>query len=150
MFSSMRAVLASTRYLVNLDALAASEVVDPLPLLASDVLAFATQGGARAAWLEAEIGSVTVGKKADLVLLRTDTYSMTPLNYVAGAVIESGNPELVANVWVNGRLVKRNGTLVDHKLADIRTQAQQATDALFGRAGVPDPGRWRPLPYETV
>ncbi|MBN9619904.1 MAG: amidohydrolase family protein, partial [Actinobacteria bacterium] len=120
MFSAMRAMLAGSRYLVNLAALEADEAVDPLPLTALEVLRFATQGGATAAWLGDEVGSVTVGKKADLVLLRTDVYGMAPLNYVAGAVIESGNPQLVDTVWVDGEIVKRDGQLVGHHFARVR------------------------------
>jgi cytosine/adenosine deaminase-related metal-dependent hydrolase len=146
-FSSMRALLAGSRYLVNLDALAADKAVDPLPLTAVEVLSFATQGGATAAWLGDRTGSVTIGKKADLVLLRTDTYGMAPLNYLAGAVVESGNPQLVDTVFVDGKIVKRDGKLVGHDFARVRQLAEQARDRVLGRAGVTDPGGWQPAVY---
>jgi cytosine/adenosine deaminase-related metal-dependent hydrolase len=147
MFSAMRALLAGSRYLVNIAALDANETVDPLPLTAREVLGFATQGGATAAWLGDQVGSITVGKKADLVLLRTDTYGMAPLNYVAGAVVESGNPQLVDTVWVDGTVVKRDGELVGHSFADVRALAEQARDRVLSRAGVTDPGTWQPAVY---
>ncbi len=147
MFSAMRAMLAGSRYLVNLDALAAEQAVDPLPLTATEVLTFATQGGATAAWLGERTGSITVGKKADLVLLRTDTYGMTPLNYPAGAVVESGNPQLVDTVFVDGKIVKRDGHLIGHDFARVRALAEQARDRVLERAGVTDPGGWRPAVY---
>ena len=146
-FSAMRALLAGSRYLVNVAALDANETVDPLPLTAIEVLGFATQGGATAAWLGDQVGSVTVGKKADLVLLRTDRYGMAPLNYVAGAVVESGNPQLVDTVWVDGRIVKRDGELVGHRFAQVRALAEEARDRVLGRAGVTDPGTWQPAVY---
>jgi 5-methylthioadenosine/S-adenosylhomocysteine deaminase len=146
-FSAMRALLAGSRYLVNIAALDADETVDPLPLTAREVLGFATQGGARAAWLGDQVGSITVGKKADLVLLRTDRYGMAPLNYVAGAVVESGNPQLVDTVWVDGTVVKRDGELVGHSFADVRARAEQARDRVLSRAGVTDPGTWQPAVY---
>ena len=147
MFSAMRAMLAGSRYLVNVDALDANEVVDPLPLTAVEVLSFATQGGATGAWLGDQVGSVTVGKKADLVLLRTDTYGMAPLNYVAGAVVESGNAQLVDTVWVDGKIVKRDGVLVGHDFARVRDLATAARDRVLERAGVTDPGTWQPEVY---
>ena len=147
MFSAMRAMLAGSRYLVNVAALDANEAVDPLPLTAVEVLRFATQGGATAAWQGDRTGSVTVGKKADLILLRTDAYGMAPLNYVAGAVVESGNPQLVDTVWVNGRIVKRNGVLVDHDFHHVRDLAAAARDRVLARAGVDDPGTWQPAVY---
>jgi len=81
MFSAMRALLAGTRYLVNVEALDKDRAVDPLPLTSVDVLRFATREGAVAAWLGEEVGSLTPGKKADVILVRTDTWGMQPLNY---------------------------------------------------------------------
>ena len=133
MFSAMRAVLAGSRYLVNVAALDANEAVDPLPLTAVEVLRFATQGGATAAWQGDQLGSVTVGKKADLVLLRTDVYGMAPLNYVAGAVVESGNPQLVDTVWVDGRIVKRDGRLTTVDPAEVVAATDTALRCLLAR-----------------
>jgi 5-methylthioadenosine/S-adenosylhomocysteine deaminase len=147
MVSAMRAMLAGSRYLVNVAALDAQETVDPLPLTAVEVLSFATQGGASAAWLGEQTGSVTVGKKADLVLLRTDVYGMAPLNYVAGAVVESGNAQLVDTVWVNGQIVKRDGVLTGHNFTHVRALATAARDRILERSGVSDPGTWQPAVY---
>lgn len=146
-FSAMRACLAGTRYLVNVEALAQDVAVDPLPVLATQVLEFATQGGATAAWLGDKVGSLTPGKRADIVLLRTDVYGMQPLNYPAGAVLESGNPQLVDTVMVDGTIVKRDGALVGHDFARVRRLAEQARDRVLAASGVSDPGRWLPEVY---
>lgn len=147
LFSAMRALLAGTRYLVNIAAVDQDEVVDPLPLTATEVLAFATRGGATATGLADRIGSVTVGKRADLILLRTDGYGMCPLNYPAGAVVESGNPNLVDTVFVNGKPVKRDGVLVHHEFGRVRELAEQARDRVLTRAGIENPGSWQPPVY---
>ncbi|GAA4571002.1 amidohydrolase family protein [Planotetraspora kaengkrachanensis] len=149
MFSAMRAALSGTRYLVNVAALEAGESVDPLPITAVEVLRFATQGGATAAWLGGTVGSLTPGKRADVILLRTDVYGMRPLNHPAGAVVESGNPGLVETVFVDGKPVKRDGVLVGHDFAHVRGLAEDARDRVLARAGVTDPGRWRPPPYSA-
>lgn len=147
MFSAMRALLAGSRYEVNMAAIDDRTTVDPLPLLATDVLNFATSGGARAAWLDDKVGSVRPGKKADLILVRTDHLSMIPLNNPAGAVVESGNPMLVDTVLVNGRVVKEHGILVSHDLGEVRRLAEEARDRILAAAGVADPGRWQPPLY---
>ena len=147
MFSAMRAVLAGTRYLVNIAALDAGESVDPLPVTAAEVLSFATQGGATAAWLGDTVGSITPGKAADVILVRTDSYGMQPLNYPAGAIVESGNPNLVETVFVNGTIVKRDGLLTGHDFARVRRMAEEARDRVLARAGVTDPGGWIPEVY---
>lgn len=147
MFSAMRALLAGTRYLVNIAALDAGQAVDPLPVTATEVLSFATQGGATAAWLGDVIGSITPGKAADVILVRTDAYGMQPMNYPAGAIVESGNPNLVDTVFVNGRPVKRHGRITGHDFARVRELAEQARDRVLAKAGVADPGGWIPEVY---
>jgi 5-methylthioadenosine/S-adenosylhomocysteine deaminase len=147
MFSAMRALLAGTRYLVNVAAVDADETVDPLPVTATEVLGFATQGGATGAWCGDEVGSLTPGKRADVILLRTDVYAMRPFNYPAGAVLESGNPNLVDTVFVDGVPVKRGGVLLGHDFARISQLAVEARDRVLTRAGVTEPGRWQPPVY---
>jgi 5-methylthioadenosine/S-adenosylhomocysteine deaminase len=147
MFSAMRALLAGTRYLVNVEALDAGQAVDPLPVTATEVLSFATQGGATAAWLGDRVGSISVGKAADVILVRTDVYGMQPLNYPAGAIIESGHPNLVDTVFVGGQLVKRDGVILGHDFARVRKQAEDARDHVLTKAGVTDPGHWLPEVY---
>lgn len=146
MFSAMRAMLAGSRYLENLAALDAG-TSSPLPITAVEVLGFATQGGATAAWMGDSVGSITPGKKADVVLVRTDSYGMQPFNYPAGAVVESGNPQLVDSVFVGGALVKERGVLVGHDFARVRALAEAARDRVLARAGIDDPGLWQPELY---
>lgn len=147
-FSAMRAILAGSRYEVNLQAIEDREVIETLPLYATEVLRYATMGGASAAWMDDRIGSLTPGKRGDVILLSTDTWSMTPLNNPAGAAIESGNPALVDTVLVDGRVVKRNGRLIDHDYAEVRRLAEAARDRITAAAKVEDLSSWQPLPYE--
>jgi cytosine/adenosine deaminase-related metal-dependent hydrolase len=149
MFSAMRALLAGSRYLVNVAALDNNEVVDPLPITARDVLRDATQGGATAAWLGESVGSLTPGKRADVILVRTDTWGMQPLNYPVGAIVESGHPMLVDLVMVDGEILKRDGRLLHHDFAHVRALAERSRDALMARAGIADPGLWQPEVYEN-
>lgn len=149
MFSAMRALLSGSRYLVNVEALDDDRVVDPLPLTSLDVLRDATQGGATAAWLGEQTGSLTPGKRGDVILIRTDTWGMQPLNYPAGAVVESGHPMLVDTVLVDGEVVKREGKLLGHDFARVRRLAEEARDRLMGRAGITNPGLWQPEVYEN-
>ena len=54
--------------------------VDEMELTCREVLEFATIEGARACGMDRKIGSLAPGKRADIILVRTDTLSMTPLN----------------------------------------------------------------------
>lgn len=83
---------------------------------ALDALEAATLGGARALGLADQIGSIEVGKSADLVFLRRDAAALTPLHNAIWQVV-FGRPEgAVAEVWVKGRPVVAGGRVLgmDH------------------------------------
>ncbi|HSJ27497.1 MAG TPA: amidohydrolase family protein, partial [Acidimicrobiia bacterium] len=79
MFNQMRSVLGLQR------AIASAEGKDPVS--ARDVLHYATVEGAKANGLEAKVGTLSPGKQADIVMLRTDRLNVTPLNDPATAIV---------------------------------------------------------------
>ena len=83
-----------------------------MELTCRDVLEFATIEGARACGLESRVGSLTPGKRADVIVVRADTLGMTPMNNPVGAFVYNAHPGLVDTILVDGALVKRGGTLV--------------------------------------
>ena len=82
-FTLMRSTFTLQRVLLNERALSGEENLPPL-LTAREVLEFATIEGARCAHLDRKIGTLTPGKEADVVLLRTDRLNVWPLNNAAG------------------------------------------------------------------
>jgi 5-methylthioadenosine/S-adenosylhomocysteine deaminase len=135
MFSTMRTALAVQR---GLDVAQGR----PLTLTSRDVLEFATVRGARALGLD--VGSITPGKQADLVLLRTDDLTLFPANHPVGAVVSAGHPGLVDTVLVAGEVVKRHGVLVDVDLDDLRERALRSRARIAADAGVALDGTWVP------
>jgi len=115
-------------------------------LRARDVLEFATVDGARACGLAARTGSITPGKDADLILLRADDPTVFPANNPAGTIVAAGHPGLVDTVLVAGRVVKRDGVLVDVDLAALRTRLLESRNRIAAAAGIPLDGTWRPGP----
>ena len=148
MFGSMRAALMGIRAVVNDHALQNELVVDPLPVLASDVLRFATQNGANACKLGSVTGSITVGKQADITLIQTQALNMFPVTNPVGAVVEAANAGNVDTVLIAGKIVKRNGKLTDVDMNRVRNMVNRARDGLFARAGVPSTGEWVPDVFE--
>ncbi|CAN5315120.1 amidohydrolase family protein [soil metagenome] len=90
------------------------------------VLEIATIGGARGIGLDGVTGSLTVGKKADLLLLRTDALGVSPMWDPYAAVVNYGSPALVDTVMVDGRMVKRDGTLVGIDWPVVRAALEQS------------------------
>jgi 5-methylthioadenosine/S-adenosylhomocysteine deaminase len=147
MFGAMRALLMGTRAVVNANALEERKLVDPLPLMCTDVLQFATIEGARACGLDHKVGSITKGKEADLVLINTDAFNLFPLHNATNAVVEACHVGNVDTVFVAGKIVKEHGRLLGFELRDLRRRTEAAIDGLYSRAGVPKKANWLPEPY---
>jgi 5-methylthioadenosine/S-adenosylhomocysteine deaminase len=94
MFSLMRATLLTSQF-------GAGRRVTP-----AEVLRMATMDGATAVGLGGRVGSLTVGKRADLVLLRaTDANLVGGLHDPIGTVVSAAHPGNIGQVLVNGRAV---------------------------------------------
>ncbi len=132
MFSQMRMGLQVARCEAN-DVLNARRD-DPRALAysARDALGWATTGGATALGIEDRIGSLTPGKQADVIVVGPggDRLNMiAPANPV-GAVVAQANASNVRTVLVAGRVVKRDGALVD---VDVPRAAPHARELVRGR-----------------
>ena len=120
MFTQMRCVLALQRP----DARASGGQI----LTARDVLEFATVEGAAANRLGSRIGTLTPGKEADIILLRTDRFDVLPMNDPVGAVVTSMSPASVDTVIIAGKIRKRHGQLVGVDLSRVARLADEARD----------------------
>ncbi|MEV0186524.1 amidohydrolase family protein [Streptomyces sp. NPDC050625] len=113
------------------------EAVADNSLRAQDVLEYATIGGARALGLDGLVGSIAPGKRADLVMLRTDTPVMTGTpHHVAGHIVFQAGRGDVDTVLVNRRVLKHRGALVGVDLNHARQLVEQSLDYL--RSQIPD------------
>jgi 5-methylthioadenosine/S-adenosylhomocysteine deaminase len=133
-FTQMRSTFTLQRALVNERALAGEQDLPPL-LTVRDVLGFATIEGARGAHLDRKIGTLTPGKEADVVLLRTDRFNVWPLNNAAGAVVNLMDPSNVDTVFIAGQVKKWRGSLVDVDVPRVLRMVQEARDAVVRRSG---------------
>jgi cytosine/adenosine deaminase-related metal-dependent hydrolase len=131
MFTQMRAVFSLQRMLAS-TAQAASK---PALLTVRDVVEFATIAGARANHLDRKVGTLTPGKDADIVMLRTDAINVMPLNNAFGAVVLAMDTSNVDTVFIAGKVVKQGGRLVGVDLNRIRRDAEQSRDYVAGKAG---------------
>ena len=101
---------------------------DPVALLAGEALEFATIGGARALGLASEIGSIEVGKRADIMVVGFDRYGLQPnLDPVANLVYHARRDD-VEMVLVNGVVV-----VEDAEICSIDARALIAPAAEAGQ-----------------
>jgi len=108
----------------------------PKFLTVREVLEFATIEGARANGLDRKIGTLTPGKDADIILLRTDRLNVMPMNNAVGAVVTSMGPQNVDTVLIAGKVMKRNGQLVGVDFGRLVRLGDEARDRLYSNANV--------------
>jgi len=112
--------------------------MDASALDAWSVCRMATITGARALGMETEIGSIEIGKQADLIAVRTDTPRMTPLltgsdgnlHHNLVHAVQGGDVDMT---MVAGRIVVDGGELLTADLHELISDANQAVPDLFRR-----------------
>ena len=127
MFNQMRSVLPLQRAM----AVARGE----RPVSTRDVLGWATIEGAKANGLDHKTGTLTPGKEADIVLLRTDRLNVSPLDDPASTVVMGMHTGNVDTVIIAGRTMKRGGELLHVDWPTLRRAAAESRDHVIARSG---------------
>ncbi|HVX22675.1 MAG TPA: amidohydrolase family protein [Acidimicrobiales bacterium] len=117
---------------------------DPTQIPAELAYEMATLHGARALGLADEVGSVEVGKRADLVLHDRRRPEWTPLLNVANQLVYSADGRGVHTVFVDGRKVVDGYRLTTVDAGALYERAQRAGEGVVARSGLPDRRRWKP------
>jgi 5-methylthioadenosine/S-adenosylhomocysteine deaminase len=147
LFGVMRTALGAQRGLEHAAADRAGRVPERLGTTARSMLEMATVEGARFCGLLHEIGTISVGKAADLVCIDTRNVALAPLNNPVGTAVLQATRANVRHVLVAGELVKRDGQLVGHDLERILKLADDSRDHVLTAAGVPVGENWIPGAY---
>lgn len=106
---------------------------NPESLKAIEVLRMATINGARALGWEDEIGSIEIGKKADLAFFYLNSPSFTPRNNLISALCYSASSEDVKHLMVDGEFVMEDRKLVNIDLAQVMEVVEQRLERLIER-----------------
>ncbi len=135
LFSAMRATLGADRAREHLEAHVAGETVTSSHLRAEHVVDWATRGGAQALGRD-DLGSLEVGQKADLILIKNDDSPVSfPLLNPYGHVAFQAQRADVHTVIIDGRIVKRDNKLVGIDLAKARSAVESTVDYLRSSMG---------------
>lgn len=105
---------------------------DPQIMKGREVFQMATKGGADALGRK-DLGRIAIGAKADIITIDLDT--PTPINpyNIYDQLILYRNPANVVNVLVNGRILKKDGRLVDVDVATAKEQLRKVTQKLWDK-----------------
>lgn len=134
MFTQMRVLLNIQRMMV-FNRRHLGEVDHPAPLTNRDVLELATVQGAKFNGTFDRTGTLTPGKRADLIMITADDWNTLPLNNAFGTVVTAADTRNVEAVFVDGQVRKWAHRLVDHDLARIRRLVEESRDDVMAAGG---------------
>jgi cytosine/adenosine deaminase-related metal-dependent hydrolase len=130
MFTQIRAAFGAERARVNAESWQADVPVPDTMLTARRMLEIATLNGAHVAGLEARTGSLTPGKRADVVAIDATALNVAPVHDAAAAVTLSADVSNVDAVLVDGVIRKRDGKLTAD-VARARRLVEESRDRLL-------------------
>jgi 5-methylthioadenosine/S-adenosylhomocysteine deaminase len=141
LFEVMRVALLTERISRN----DANPGLRPQP---EDMLEDATLGGARAVRQGEVLGSLEVGKKADIVVLDTRRAHLVPAGRIVSAWIHNGQPSDIESSMVDGQFIMRNRKVLtmdeDSVIADADKVGRRIWNKVLEGGPLPVPGRSRP------
>ena len=136
MGDQMRIGLQLQRMFDNQAVLEGDEEVTEVSISCRDTLEMATIEGARALGLEDEIGTLTPGKRADIVMLRTDDFMTAPAHSPVQTAVFQSDPSHVDTVLVDGEVVKRDGELLNPLVDEEFDRFVESGRRLVDEAGI--------------
>jgi len=134
MFTQMRAAFGGERARVNAVCWEANTGVPETMATARQMLEMATINGAHVAGIEDRAGSLTPGKKADIVVVDGTGINVAPVIDPVAAVVLCADVSNIETVLVNGVFKKRDGALLGD-ITKARTEVETARDRLTVAAG---------------
>jgi cytosine/adenosine deaminase-related metal-dependent hydrolase len=112
-----------------------------------DMLEDATLGGARAVQQRPQVGSLEVGKKADLLVVDTQRAHLVPAGRIVSAWIHNGQPSDIESVMVDGQFIMRHRKVLtmdeDRVIADADKVGRRIWGQVKAAGPIPVPGRPR-------
>jgi len=136
LFTAMRTTLGADRSRQHSEAHARGEQVTQLDLRSEEVIDWATRGGSKALGLDSKIGSIEVGKRADIVLIKNDDSPvMFPIVNPYGHVAMQAQRADVHTVLVDGNILKHEHRLINIDLEKARSVTEETVGYLADTLG---------------
>jgi 5-methylthioadenosine/S-adenosylhomocysteine deaminase len=110
-------------------------------LSAREVLEMATIEGARGLGLGDVVGSLTPGKRADVIMVRADDVNIAPFTDAVNMIVLAAQPHNVELVSIDGRILKHGGELTAVDPQRVVRDATQSLAAVLARVGQAAPAR---------
>jgi 5-methylthioadenosine/S-adenosylhomocysteine deaminase len=118
---------------MRLAALLQKPLFGPTALPAHEAFTMATLGGARVLNAEDKVGSLEIGKRADIVVVKRDHPSVATVTDPYSALVYSCTGRDVRDVWIDGRLIVRNGLHQIYDASQVSRKGAQELKSLLAR-----------------
>ena len=102
------------------------------------VLEMATLGSAKVLGLEEQIGSLEIGKRADIVMLNKSTANLVPATNIVSHLVHSATPANVDTVMVDGKVVVQGGKYLPADEATLVEAGEKAVKRMVEAASLPE------------
>ncbi len=103
----------------------------PTSITAYDILKMATIEGAKVLGMEDEIGTLEVGKKADMIFIKTDKIHLCPDNDVCTNIVYSANGADVDSVMIDGKLIMQNRKMINLNEKEVMRNVKKIAKRLL-------------------
>ncbi|XP_017638985.1 uncharacterized protein LOC108480478 isoform X2 [Gossypium arboreum] len=124
----------------------AKGTTDPTALPAETLLKMVTINGAKSVLWDNEIGSLEIGKKADMVVINPFSWSMVPIHDCISSLVYCMRTENIVSVMCNGRWIMRDKKILNVDEEEVLSLAKEASSKLLRRAGIKLPSRMNVIP----
>ncbi|MFJ7408526.1 MULTISPECIES: amidohydrolase family protein [unclassified Lysinibacillus] len=111
-------------------------IFDPVVMPSKSILEMATLGGAKAMMQENQLGTLEVGKKADMIMINIDQPHIAPSHNLINTLIESVNSNDVTDSIVNGKILMKNREVLTLDEEKIKYESKLAMKKLAIRANI--------------
>ncbi|KAJ1382431.1 Metal-dependent hydrolase, composite domain superfamily [Sesbania bispinosa] len=123
----------------------ANGTTDPTALPAETILRMVTVNGAKSVLWDDELGSLEVGKKADIVVINPSSWPMVPVHDCISSIVYCMRTENVVSVMCNGLWIMKDKKIINVDEEEVILKAKQASVELLKRAGIKLPTRMNPF-----
>ncbi|KAH6824864.1 hypothetical protein C2S53_013857 [Perilla frutescens var. hirtella] len=114
---------------------------DPTALPAETILEMATINGAKSVLWDKEIGSIEVGKKADMIVVNPSSWSMMPVHDCISSLVYCMRTENITSLMCNGRWIMVDKKILTLNEVEVVEMAKRASADVLKRAGIQIPTR---------
>jgi len=134
MFNVIRMALQIQRMIDNKPFADEHKPIENLSISPIQALEWATINGAHMMAMEHKIGSLSIGKQADIILIRTNDLNIRPVNDPINALVFYANASNVDTVYIAGKTVKKKGKLAYKGLPNVMKKLEESRQRILANA----------------